>query len=108
MKIKLTNYDTSEYKLLETKLNNLSKQGYNCDNADFFTFFKHDNKRFYYKTDIFIPDKNSHQKNHEQRDKWLLNYLDHGYKFIGKTHKIYVFKNKKDITIKEIHNISGV
>ena len=101
MKIKLTNYDTSEYKLLETKLNDLSKQGYNCDNADFFTVFKHDDERFYYKTDIFIPNKNSHQKNREQRDKWLLNYLDHGYKFIGKTHKIYVFKNKKDVKVKE-------
>lgn len=101
MKIKLTNYDTSDYKLLETKLNTLSIQGYNCSTADIFTVFKHDNKRFYYKTDIFIPNKSSGLGNREQRDKWLLNYIDHGYKFIGKSNKIYIFKAEKNIKIKE-------
>lgn len=100
MKIKLTNYDASDYKLLEAKLNALSKQGYNCSTADIFTVFKHDNKRFYYKTDIFVPNKNNSQSNREQRDKWLLNYVDHGYKFIGRSNKIYIFKAKKDVKIK--------
>ena len=45
MKFKLTNYDPSNYKLLETKLNELSKQGYNCKSVDMFTIFKQDNKR---------------------------------------------------------------
>lgn len=53
MKFKLTNYDASDYKLLEDKLNNLSKLGYNCNNADMFTIFKHDNKRFIIKL-IFL------------------------------------------------------
>lgn len=101
MKFKLTNYDTSDYKLLEDKLNNLSKQGYNCNSADMFTIFKHDNKRFYYKTDIFIPDKKSKLSNREQRDNWLINYVDHGYKFIGKSKKIYIFKAEKDLKIIE-------
>ena len=42
MKFKLTNYDPSNYKLLETKLNELSKQGYNCKSVDMFTIFKQD------------------------------------------------------------------
>lgn len=101
MKFKLTNYDASDYKLLEHKLNNLSKSGYNCNSADMFTIFKRDNKRFYYKTDIFIPDKKSKLSNREQRDKWLMNYLEHGYKFIGKSKKIYIFKAEKDQKIKQ-------
>ena len=92
MKFKLTNYDPSNYKLLEAKLNELSKQGYNCKNVDMFTIFKHDNKRQYYKTDIFVPDKNKQASNREQRDKWLLEYVEHGYEFIGKSRKIFVFK----------------
>ncbi|MFQ8706916.1 MAG: DUF2812 domain-containing protein [Thomasclavelia sp.] len=104
MKFKLTNYDASDYKLLEDKLNNLSKLGYNCNNADMFTIFKHDNKRFYYKTDIFVPDKKSKLSNREQRDNWLMNYVDHGYEFIGKSRKIYIFKATKNIKIKETNN----
>ena len=94
MKFKLTNYDPSNYKLLEAKLNELSKQGYNCKNVDMFTIFKHDNKRQYYKTDIFVPDKNKQASNREQRDKWLLEYVEHGYEFIGKSRKIFVFNRE--------------
>lgn len=99
MKIKLTNYDSSDYKLLELKLNQLSNQGYNCNSVDIFTIFKHDNKRFYYQTDIFIPNKNITKNNRKQREDWLMNYLDHGYKFIGKVNKIYVFKANKKVNI---------
>ncbi len=101
MKFKLTNYDPSNYKLLETKLNELSKQGYNCKSVDMFTIFKQDNKRYYYKTDIFVPDKNKQTSNREQRDKWMLEYVEHGYEFIGKSRKIFVFKADKDIKVKE-------
>lgn len=101
MKIKLTNYDASNYKLFEAKLNDLSKQGYNCSSADLFTFFKHDKKRYYYKTAIFVPNKKSSLKARQQREQWMLNYVDHGYKFIGKAKKIYIFKADKDIKIKE-------
>ena len=101
MKFKLTNYDPSNYKLLETKLNELSKQGYNCKSVDMFTIFKQDNKRQYYKTDIFVPDKNKQTSNREQRDKWMLEYVEHGYEFIGKSRKIFVFKADKDIKVKE-------
>ena len=101
MKFKLTNYDPSNYKLLETKLNELSKQGYNCKSVDMFTIFKQDNKRYYYKTDIFVPDKNKQTSNREQRDKWMLGYVEHGYEFIGKSRKIFVFKADKDIKVKE-------
>ena len=101
MKFKLTNYDPSNYKLLETKLNELSKQGYNCKSVDMFTIFKQDNKRYYYKTDIFVPDKNKQATNREQRDKWMLEYVEHGYEFIGKSRKIFVFKADKDIKVKE-------
>lgn len=101
MKFKLTNYDPSNYKLLETKLNELSKQGYNCKSVDMFTIFKQDNKRYYYKTDIFVPDKNKQATNREQRDKWMLKYVDRGYEFIGKTRKIFVFKADKDIKVTE-------
>ncbi|WP_279159859.1 DUF2812 domain-containing protein [Thomasclavelia cocleata] len=104
MKFKLTNYDASDYKLLEYKLNNLSKLGYNCNSVDIFTIFKYDNKHFYYKTDIFVPDKKSKLSNHEQRDNWLMNYIDHGYKFIGKSKKIYIFKAEKNIKVKETDN----
>lgn len=40
MKLRLTNYDTSEYKQFEDMLNNLSKSGYNCKSVDMFTVFK--------------------------------------------------------------------
>ena len=101
MKFKLTNYDPSNYKLLEARLNELSKQGYNCKNIDMFTIFKRDNKRYYYKTDIFVPDKNKSGTNREQRDKWILEYVDHGYEFIGKSRRIFVFKAHEDIKLKE-------
>lgn len=100
MKIKLTNYDSSEYQQFEQLLNDLSSKGYNCNTADMFTFFKKDNQRCYYKTDIFVPQKKQHQNNREQRDQWLLNYVNHGYEFIGKSRKIYVFKASKNIKIK--------
>ena len=54
MKLRLTNYDTSEYKQFEDMLNNLSKSGYNCKSVDMFTVFKKDEQRFYYKADIFV------------------------------------------------------
>ena len=57
MKLRLTNYDTSEYKQFEDMLNNLSKSGYNCKSVDMFTVFKKDEQRFYYKADIFVPQK---------------------------------------------------
>lgn len=101
MKFKLTNYDPSNYKLLEARLNELSKQGYNCKNVDMFTIFKRDNKRYYYKTDIFVPDKNKSGTNREQRDKWMLEYVDHGYEFIGKSRRIFVFKAHENIKVKE-------
>lgn len=40
MKLRLTNYDTSEYKQFEDMLNNLSKSGYNCKSVDMFTVLK--------------------------------------------------------------------
>lgn len=104
MKIKLTNYDSSAYKQLEEKLNLLSKQGYNCKSVDFFTVFKKDNQHFYYLTDIFVPIKNSNKSNRQQRDEWLLNYVEHGYEFIGKCKKIYVFKTAKPIKVKSTSN----
>ena len=45
MKLRLTNYDTSEYKQFEDMLNNLSKSGYNCKSVDMFTVFKKDEQR---------------------------------------------------------------
>lgn len=101
MKIKLTNYDNSNYKLLEKRLNELSSQGYNCKNVDFFTIFKRDNQRYYYKTAIFIPNKNNSLSRRQQRDQWLRNYIDKGYEFIGKIHKIYIFKATKKISMKD-------
>lgn len=100
MKIKLTNYDVSEYKQLEKLLNSLSNRGYNCKSVDMFTLFKKNKQHFYYKTDIFIPQKNHPKSNREQRDQWLLNYVDHGYEFIGRSRKIYVFKAAKNIDVK--------
>lgn len=97
MKILLTNYDASEYLLFQERLNNLSKQGYNCKSVDYFTVFKKDDQLCFYKTDIFVPDKAKKEKNRQQRDKWLLNYVNRGYEFIGKSGKIYVFKNSKNI-----------
>ena len=95
MKLKLTNYDTSEYKQFEIMLNEQSKQGYNCKSVDMFTIFNADQKRYYYLTDIFVADKSNAKSARIQRDEWLLNYLDHGYEFIGKSRKIYVFKAKQ-------------
>ena len=100
MKLRLTNYDTSEYKQFEDMLNNLSKSGYNCKSVDMFTVFKKDEQRFYYKADIFVPQKKSSKNNREQRDQWLLNYVNHGYEFIGKSRKIYVFKAAQAANIK--------
>ena len=41
MKLRLTNYDTSEYKQFEDMLNNLSKSGYIiAKSVDMFTVFK--------------------------------------------------------------------
>ncbi len=97
MKILLTNYDASEYLLFQERLNNLSKQGYNCKSVDYFTVFKKDDQQCFYKTDIFVPDKTKKEKNHQQRDKWLLNYVNRGYEFIGKSGKIYVFKSPNKI-----------
>ena len=57
-----------------------------------FTVFKKDEQRLYYKAYIFVPQKKSSKNNREQRDQWLLNYVNHGYEFIGKSRKIYVFK----------------
>ena len=53
--------------------------------------FLKDEQRFYYKADIFCTSKKSSKNNREQRDQWLLNYVNHGYEFIGKMRKIYVF-----------------
>lgn len=100
MKLRLTNYDTSEYKQFEDMLNNLSKSGYNCKSVDMFTVFKKDEQRFYYKADIFVPQKKSSKNNREQRDQWLLKYVNHGYEFIGKSRKIYVFKAAQAANIK--------
>ena len=100
MKLRLTNYDTSEYKQFEDMLNNLSKSGYNCKSVDMFTVLKKDEQRFYYKTDIFVPQKKSSKNNREQRDQWLLNYVNHGYEFIGKSRKIYDFKGAQAANIK--------
>lgn len=100
MKIKLTNYDASEYQLFQDELNNMSASGYNCNSIDLFTIFKYDEQRYYYKTDIFVPKKDKNKSSRLQRDEWLLNYVNHGYEFIGKSRKIYVFKAKNKINIK--------
>lgn len=95
MKFRLTNFDSSEYKQFENMLNELSKQGYNCNSVDLFTFFKHDNQRYFYKTDIFIYDKTNKETKPAQKKKWLSKYANYGYEYIGKTKKIHVFKAKK-------------
>lgn len=100
MKFRLTNYDTSAYKLLERKLNKLSNQGYNSPNIDKFSFFKEDCKLFHYKTDIFIYDKKNNLNKSQQYNNWLTNYTKKGYEFVGKTNKIHVFKAKKEATTK--------
>lgn len=95
MKFRLTNFDSSEYKQFENMLNELSKQGYNCSSIDLITFFKLDNERSYYKTDIFIYDKTNKETKRNQKMKWLAKYSNYGYEYIGKTKKIHVFKAKK-------------
>lgn len=95
MKFRLTNFDSSDYKQFENMLNELSKQGYNCNSVDLVTFFKQDNQQYYYKTDIFIYDKSKKDTKHDQKKKWLSKYSSFGYDYIGKTKKIYVFKAKK-------------
>ncbi|WP_294579537.1 DUF2812 domain-containing protein [uncultured Thomasclavelia sp.] len=97
MKLLLTNYDPSEYKVFEQRLNELSSKGYNSDNIDRFTFFKQDNQHYYYQTDIFVPDKSKQENNHALRNKWLMGYMDRGFEYIGKSGKIYVFRSEKKI-----------
>lgn len=92
IKIKLMNYDASEYKMLEEDLNLLANKGYTCSSVDLLTFFKKDSKKAHYITDIFCPKESTQFAKRKEKDEWLASYIDYGYYTIGKIRNVYIFK----------------
>lgn len=102
-KIKLMNYDASEYKLMEKELNQLSSLGFNCNSIDYLTFFKKDNKKAHYITDIFIPVGNTRFSKQTEKEEWINDYADKGYRYLGKVKNVYVFRgNNKNKSLETI------
>lgn len=92
IKIKLMNYDASEYKMMEEDLNILASKGYTCSSVDLVTLFKKDTKKVHYITDIFYAKEKTQFAKRREKDAWLASYIDYGYHTIGKVRNVYVFK----------------
>lgn len=104
-------YDLTEYKVLENKLNELSLQGINPVNLGLVSSFKKNNKHYYYYVDIFTK-KASVPKKKAMND--MINYYErHMFDYIGKIGKLMIFRseNKRQLLNdrkKEINEVLNI
>lgn len=92
IKLKIMNYDASEYKMLEEDLNLLAKKGYTTNSIDYITSFKQTNKKAHYICDIFYSDASTQYSKRQEKEEWISSYIDANYQYIGKIRNIHVFK----------------
>lgn len=108
IKLKLMNYDASEYKMMEEDLNLLAKKGYTVTNIDYITCFKQTNKKAHYICDVFYSDASTQYSKRQEKDAWISRYIDANYEFVGKVRNIHVFKgpNKNKHTLSINSNLT--
>lgn len=99
IKIKLMNYDATEYKILEAKLQSLADKGYTCKSVDYITFFIKDNRSVNYRTAIFHVEGSTRASRKIEKEQWISKYCNSQYLHLGTIKKIHIFqstsKNKK-------------
>lgn len=95
IKIKFMHYDATEYKVLLHHLEVLAKAGYTCKSIDTITIFKKDYRKIHYHTAIFHSTASTQFSKQEEKRKWLENYTNHHYTYLGHIKNIYTFTCKQ-------------
>lgn len=110
-KIKYMNYKPYEYELLQKELDELGKQGYDCDDLSLFSIFKKKDYPVKYIIEFYKSDKEEKYQQHKDVAKYYEKHTDFGYYPIYSKHHMYVFSGKdnhdfKTNTYKDLLKIS--
>lgn len=101
IKIKLMNYDATEYKVLENDLQNLVKKGYTCKKINYITLFRKDQRSLHYLTDIFDSNASSKFERLDDKEIWMKKYTKKEYTLLGNIKNIHVFQTTNQENIAE-------
>ena len=110
-KLKIINYQPYEYQLLQNKLNQLGKSGYQSDDLSFFSIFKKTNQPVYYYIDFFQTNGKSRFEKRVSQERFYESYLQQDYQVIYKKKGMYVFSGQKPLSsyqphLDHLHNLS--
>lgn len=98
-KIKIINYKPYEYELLQQKLDELGKDGYECKDISFLSIFKKTDHPVYYKIDFFKQIGTSRVEQMALKEQFFYPYLDKDYSLVYKHRGMYAFMGTKDVPI---------
>lgn len=97
-KLKIIHYQPYEYQLLQNKLNQLGKAGYQCDDLSLISIFKKTNQPVYYYIDFLKPEGKSRFEKKVNQEHFYETYLKHDYQVIYKKKGMYVFYGHQPLT----------
>lgn len=100
-KIKIINYKPYEYELLQEQLDQLGKEGFECKDLSFLSFFKKVDHPVSYKIDFFKQTGETPEEKMGYKEEFLYPYEEHDYIPIYNKKGMYVFMGKEDATIQQ-------
>lgn len=108
MKIKYINYKPYEHALLQSKLDKLGEQGYDCSDLSMISIFRKKDHPVYYKVEFFLSKEKEKYKQHKDIAKYYEQHTLYGFFPIYSKNGMYVFAGNEDHTFNTTEYSNGI
>ncbi len=108
MKIKYINYKPYEYELLKKELDELGKQGYDCNDLSMFSLFRKKDHPIHYKVEFYLSKEKEKYKRDKDIAKYYEKHTEFGYFPIYSKNGMYVFSGDEEHTFKDNEYSNGI
>ena len=108
VKFKYINYKPYEYELLQEELDQLGKEGYDCNDLSMISIFRKKDHPIYYKVEFYLSEEKEKYKRDKDIAKYYERHTEFGFFPIYSKNGMYVFSGNEDHTFKQNEYSNGV